>query len=78
MSFDDRWITECANDLISKPGASLVVAGAQQPVVVQLMAYGINARAQEHRHDADGARVPAQSAHQQHPAARLGDGGGPH
>jgi MoCo/4Fe-4S cofactor protein with predicted Tat translocation signal len=43
MAFDDRWITECANDLISKPGASLVVAGAQQPVVVQLMVYGINA-----------------------------------
>jgi molybdopterin-containing oxidoreductase family iron-sulfur binding subunit len=41
--FDDKWLTECASDLISKSGASLVVAGPQQPVVVQLMVYGINA-----------------------------------
>ena len=43
MQFDDRWLSECANDLIARPGASLVVAGPQQPVVVQLMVYGINA-----------------------------------
>ncbi|MDQ2918257.1 MAG: TAT-variant-translocated molybdopterin oxidoreductase, partial [Verrucomicrobiota bacterium] len=43
MKFDEQWLTECANDLIAKSGASLVVAGAQQPVVVQLMVYGINA-----------------------------------
>ncbi|MDQ6654411.1 MAG: TAT-variant-translocated molybdopterin oxidoreductase [Verrucomicrobiota bacterium] len=43
MQFDDAWLTECANDLVSKAGASLVVAGSQQPVVVQLMVYGINA-----------------------------------
>ncbi|HEV8185092.1 MAG TPA: 4Fe-4S dicluster domain-containing protein, partial [Chthoniobacterales bacterium] len=43
MQFDDRWLTECANDLMSKPGASLVIAGPMQPVVVQLLAYGINA-----------------------------------
>ena len=43
MQFDDQWLTECANDLVAKPGASLVVPGPQQPVVVQLMAYGINA-----------------------------------
>ncbi|HEY0368950.1 MAG TPA: 4Fe-4S dicluster domain-containing protein, partial [Chthoniobacterales bacterium] len=43
MQFDDAWITECANDLISKSGASIVVAGPQQPVAVQLMVYGINA-----------------------------------
>ncbi|MFL6569959.1 MAG: TAT-variant-translocated molybdopterin oxidoreductase, partial [Chthoniobacterales bacterium] len=43
MKFDDAWLTECANDLISKSGASLVVAGAKQPVIVQLMVYGINA-----------------------------------
>jgi molybdopterin-containing oxidoreductase family iron-sulfur binding subunit len=41
--FDDRWLTECAADLVSKSGASLVVAGSQQPVPVQLMVYGINA-----------------------------------
>ncbi len=43
MQFDDRWLTECANDLIAKSGASLVLAGPQQPVSVQLMVYGINA-----------------------------------
>src|SRR4029077_12933783 len=41
-SFDDQWLTEAANDLMSKPGASLVLAGPQQPVVVQLLVYGIN------------------------------------
>ena len=43
MKFDERWLTECANDLIAKSGASLVLASPQQPVVVQLMVYGINA-----------------------------------
>ncbi|HEX4639820.1 MAG TPA: TAT-variant-translocated molybdopterin oxidoreductase, partial [Chthoniobacterales bacterium] len=42
MPFDDAWLTECANDLMAKPGASLVLAGAHQPVVVQLMVYAIN------------------------------------
>ncbi|MBA3273827.1 MAG: TAT-variant-translocated molybdopterin oxidoreductase, partial [Chthoniobacterales bacterium] len=43
MQFDDKWLTECANDLMSKPGASVVLAGPMQPVVVQLLAYAINA-----------------------------------
>jgi MoCo/4Fe-4S cofactor protein with predicted Tat translocation signal len=43
MPFDDAWLTECANDLMAKSGASVVVAGAHQPVVVQLMVYAINA-----------------------------------
>ena len=40
--FDEQWLTEVANDLVSKPGASLVLAGAHQPVVVQLIVYAIN------------------------------------
>jgi MoCo/4Fe-4S cofactor protein with predicted Tat translocation signal len=40
--FDDRWLTEAANDLVSKSGASLVLAGSHQPVVVQFLAYAIN------------------------------------
>ena len=40
--FDERWLEQAAQDLLSKPGASLVVAGPHQPVVVQLMVYGIN------------------------------------
>src|SRR5436190_16903954 len=42
MAFDDAWLTECANDLMAKAGASLVLAGPHQPVVVQLMVYAIN------------------------------------
>jgi MoCo/4Fe-4S cofactor protein with predicted Tat translocation signal len=42
MPFNDTWLTECANDLMAKPGASVVVAGPHQPVVVQLMVYAIN------------------------------------
>jgi molybdopterin-containing oxidoreductase family iron-sulfur binding subunit len=40
---DARWVDELVADLMSKPGASLVVAGPHQPVVVQMMVYGINA-----------------------------------
>ncbi|MGI9086648.1 MAG: TAT-variant-translocated molybdopterin oxidoreductase [Chthoniobacterales bacterium] len=41
-AFDDKWLTECANDLVAKAGSSLVIAGPNQPVAVQLMVYGIN------------------------------------
>src|SRR5438105_5732158 len=41
--FNERWVTEAANDLVSKAGASLVLGGPNQPVVVQLLVYGINA-----------------------------------
>ena len=40
--FDELWLTEVANDLLSKPGASLVLAGSHQPVVVQFLAYAVN------------------------------------
>ncbi len=40
--YDERWLEEAAQDLLSKPGASLVVAGPHQPVVVQLMVYAMN------------------------------------
>ena len=42
VTFDDRWLTEVAADLVAKSGASLVLAGSHQPVVVQLLAYGMN------------------------------------
>ena len=42
-TFDDQWVTEAARDLVSRSGTSLVIAGAHQPVVVQLLVYGINA-----------------------------------
>src|SRR6266403_5340523 len=40
--FDERWLIEAANDLVSKSGVSIVLAGAHQPVVVQLLAYAMN------------------------------------
>nr|MBA3651229.1 TAT-variant-translocated molybdopterin oxidoreductase [Chthoniobacterales bacterium] len=41
--YDAKWLDEAAADLMSKPGASLIVAGPHQPVVVQLMVYAMNA-----------------------------------
>ncbi|MEP6604179.1 MAG: TAT-variant-translocated molybdopterin oxidoreductase, partial [Spartobacteria bacterium] len=41
--FDEEWVAEAAADLVSKAGASLVLAGSHQPVTVQLLAYGMNA-----------------------------------
>src|SRR5213075_2944344 len=42
-SFDERWLAEAANDLLAKPGASLVLVGPNQPAPVQLLVYAINA-----------------------------------
>ena len=42
-TFDEQWLSQAANDLFAKPGASLVLAGPNQPVVVQLLVYAINA-----------------------------------
>jgi MoCo/4Fe-4S cofactor protein with predicted Tat translocation signal len=41
-AFDEQWLIEAANDLVAKSGSSIVLAGQQQPVVVQLLAYAIN------------------------------------
>ncbi|HST30280.1 MAG TPA: TAT-variant-translocated molybdopterin oxidoreductase, partial [Chthoniobacterales bacterium] len=40
--FNEQWLTELASDLVAKSGSSIVLAGQQQPVVVQLLAYAIN------------------------------------
>jgi len=40
--FDEQWLNEAAQDLVAKPGASLVLAGPEQPAVVQLLTYAIN------------------------------------
>ena len=40
---DLKWISECAKDLLANKGASLVVAGFGQPLVVHLIAHAINA-----------------------------------
>jgi MoCo/4Fe-4S cofactor protein with predicted Tat translocation signal len=40
----DKWIEQCAEDLLQHGGESLVVAGAHQPVQVHVLAYAINAK----------------------------------
>src|SRR5437660_3897304 len=40
--FDDEWLSEAAKDLVAKSGVSIVLAGAHQPVVVQLLVYAMN------------------------------------
>jgi MoCo/4Fe-4S cofactor protein with predicted Tat translocation signal len=42
-TFDEQWLSEAANDLMAKPGASLVLAGPNQPGEVHLLTYAINA-----------------------------------
>src|SRR5437588_293898 len=42
LPFDEKWLIELANDLVSKSGVSIVLAGQQQSVVVQLLAYAMN------------------------------------
>ena len=41
-TFDEQWLSEAANDLATKAGASLVLAGPNQPVAVQLLVYAVN------------------------------------
>jgi molybdopterin-containing oxidoreductase family iron-sulfur binding subunit len=41
-TFDEQWLSEAANDLLAKPGASLVLTGPNQPIAVQLLVYAIN------------------------------------
>jgi MoCo/4Fe-4S cofactor protein with predicted Tat translocation signal len=40
--FEQTWLIEVANDLVAKSGVSIVLAGAHQPVVVQLLTYAMN------------------------------------
>ncbi len=39
---NEKWITECARDLVAHKGKSLVVAGYRQPLAVHLLAYALN------------------------------------
>ena len=64
MAFDEKWLTEAANDLMAKPGASLVLAGPHQPVVVQLLAYAMNSALKNFGTHLGFPRRSAQSAHQ--------------
>ena len=41
-TFDEAWLSGCANDLLANPGRSIVLVGEQQPVWVQILGHGIN------------------------------------
>jgi MoCo/4Fe-4S cofactor protein with predicted Tat translocation signal len=41
-SFDDAWLTECANDLSANPGRGIVTVGEQQPAWVQILGFAVN------------------------------------
>src|SRR6202012_279835 len=42
IAANDKWITECAKDLLANRGQSLVLAGHRQPLAVHLLANAIN------------------------------------
>ena len=42
VTFDEAWITECANDLLANRGRSLVLTGPQTPAPVQILVNAIN------------------------------------
>jgi len=44
LEVNAEWIEQCAKDLLAHRGESLVVAGADQPVPVHVIAYAMNAK----------------------------------
>lgn len=43
VQFTARWVEECAADLLTAKGRSLVLVGDRQPAAVQMLGYAINA-----------------------------------
>ncbi|MDX2080897.1 MAG: TAT-variant-translocated molybdopterin oxidoreductase [Terrimicrobiaceae bacterium] len=41
-TIDEKWVTECANDLAANVGRSLVLTGPQSPVALQVLVLAIN------------------------------------
>ena len=41
-TFDEAWLSACANDLLASRGRSIVFVGEQQPVWVQILGHAIN------------------------------------
>jgi MoCo/4Fe-4S cofactor protein with predicted Tat translocation signal len=42
VSVDEKWVTECANDLVARKGKSLVLVSNRYPVAMQALVYAIN------------------------------------
>jgi MoCo/4Fe-4S cofactor protein with predicted Tat translocation signal len=42
VTFDEKWVTECANDLVARKGKSLVLLGNRYPAAIQALTYAIN------------------------------------
>jgi MoCo/4Fe-4S cofactor protein with predicted Tat translocation signal len=42
VTFDEKWVTECANDLLARKGKSLVLLGNRYPAPIQALTYAIN------------------------------------
>ena len=40
--FDERWIKECATDLVAQKGQSVVLVGPRQPMAVQMLVLAMN------------------------------------
>ncbi len=58
-TFDETWVSGLANDLMAKPGASLVLVGPSQPVAVHLLALRDQCSTQKCRTDAGCSANPA-------------------
>jgi MoCo/4Fe-4S cofactor protein with predicted Tat translocation signal len=42
VTFDEKWVTECANDLVARKGKSVVLLGNRYPAAIQALTYAIN------------------------------------
>jgi MoCo/4Fe-4S cofactor protein with predicted Tat translocation signal len=66
-TFDEAWLSACADDLLANRGRSIVFVGEQQPVWVQILGHAIN-----HALGNSGATIMGLAADEK-PSASLGD-----
>jgi MoCo/4Fe-4S cofactor protein with predicted Tat translocation signal len=66
-TFDEAWLSACADDLLANRGRSIVFVGEQQPVWVQILGHAIN-----HALGNSGATIMGLAVDEK-PSASLGD-----